>query len=170
MLYIFLTAIIAFFTTSLFGYVVHRALHQTWAGRFNQAHMTHHLVMYPCHDYLSDVYRSAGKDNTVKTFAICAIPLVAIPILLVIFGVIPLSLTVTALLVMGIMGFLHNYIHDAFHIRNHFLTRIPVIRAIFGHWNALHYLHHIDMQKNFGIFLFHWDHIFRTYWKATWKL
>jgi sterol desaturase/sphingolipid hydroxylase (fatty acid hydroxylase superfamily) len=114
---------------------------------------------------LSDKYREAGSDNTVVTFTIAAIPLVAAPIILGYFGILPLSLSVTALVVMGMMGFLHDYLHNCFHIKNHFLNRIPVVRVIFGYWNKLHYLHHVDMQKNFGIFLFHWDHVFKTFWK-----
>ena len=165
MLAIVLTALTAFFISSLFGYVVHRALHQRWTGRLNKSHMTHHLTLYPPTDYLSEVYRDAGKDNTVKIFALAAVPLVATPIVLGIMGILPLSLVITALIVMGIMGFLHSYLHDSFHIKNHFLTRIPVVKVIFGYWNKLHYLHHVDMQKNFGIFLFHWDHVFRTFWK-----
>jgi sterol desaturase/sphingolipid hydroxylase (fatty acid hydroxylase superfamily) len=152
MLAIFLTALVAFFISSLFGYVVHRSLHQKWTGRLNQKHMTHHLILYPPTDYLSEKYRQAGADNTVVTFTIAAIPLVLIPILLGVLGILPLPLVITALIVMGLMGFFHDYLHDSFHIKNHFLNR-------------LHYLHHIDMQKNFGIFLFHWDHVFKTYWK-----
>lgn len=165
MVAILITALIAFFVSSLFGYVVHRALHQPWMGRLNKKHMTHHLILYPPTDYLSDKYRKAGKDNTVITFTIAAIPLALTPIVLGIVGVLPLSLVVTALVVMGLMGYLHDYLHDSFHIKNHFLNRIPGVKVIFGYWNKLHYLHHIDMQKNFGIFLFHWDHVFRTYWK-----
>lgn len=165
MVAIILTALVAFFISSLFGYVVHRILHQEWAGRLNQKHMTHHLTLYPATDYLSDTYREAGQDNTVKIFALAAIPVVAAPIVLGLMGVISLPLVITALVVQGIMGFLHSYLHDSFHIRNHFLTRIPGVRVIFAYWNRLHYLHHVDMQTNYGIFLFHWDHVFRTFWK-----
>lgn len=165
MLAIFLTALVAFFVSSLFGYVVHRSLHQTWAGRLNQSHMAHHLTLYPATDYLSETYRSAGKNNTVKIFAIAAMPVVLTPILLGIFHILPLSLVITAIVVMALMSFLHDYLHDSFHIRDHFLTRVPGLRVIFAYWNRLHYLHHVDMQKNFGIFLFHWDHIFKTFWK-----
>jgi sterol desaturase/sphingolipid hydroxylase (fatty acid hydroxylase superfamily) len=162
---ILVTALVAFFISSLFGYVVHRALHQKWTGRLNRKHMTHHLTLYPPTDYLSDEYRQAGQDNTVRIFALAALPLVLTPIVLGLTGLLSLPLVITALVVMGVMGFLHDYIHDRFHIRNHFLTRVPGVRVIFQYWNRLHYLHHIDMQKNFGIFLFHWDHVFRTFWK-----
>lgn len=165
MIEILITAVIAFFATSLFGYVVHRSLHQPWTGRLNEKHMTHHLVLYPPNDYASDKYKRAGKDNTVITFAFASIPMVGTPILLGVLGILPLSVVITALVVMLGLGFLHNYIHDAFHVKNHYLSRIPGFRNIFAYWNRLHYLHHVDMQKNFGIFLFHWDHVFKTFWK-----
>jgi sterol desaturase/sphingolipid hydroxylase (fatty acid hydroxylase superfamily) len=165
MLAIFITALVAFFASSLFGHVVHWSLHQQWTGRLNQKHMTHHLTLYPPSDYQSEVYRSAGQDNTVITFTVAAIPLVLIPIVMGILGILPISLVITALIIMGVMGFLHGYLHDSFHIVNHFLTRIPGVKVIFGYWTRLHYLHHVDMQKNFGIFLFHWDRVFKTFWK-----
>jgi hypothetical protein len=166
MMAIFFTALVTFFISSLFGYVVHYSLHQKWTGNLNRLHMTHHLKLYPPSDYLSDTYRQAGKDNTVKIFALFAIPLVAAPFILLALHVLTLPTFITALIVEGLMGFLHDYLHDSFHIRNHILTRIPGVRVIFAYWNHLHYLHHVDMQKNFGIFLFHWDHILRTFWKG----
>lgn len=162
---IFLTILIIYIVTSFFGYVVHWSLHQSWAGRFNVSHMTHHLKLYPLSDFYSETYRNPGKDNTVKFFAFTAIPLVLAPIFLYFFGVLPLSLMITVLVVEGIVGFLHDYIHDAFHITNHWMSRVPVLRDIFAVWVKLHYLHHVDMGKNYGIFVFHWDHVFRTFWR-----
>lgn len=165
MLAILITAIITFFISSLFGYVVHKSLHQEWTGRFNKSHMTHHLKLYPPEDYLSDTYRDAGSDNTVKTFAIAAIPLVLIPIALWLVHILTLTTFITCLVVMAVMSFLHSYLHDAFHIRNHWLNSIPIFDIYFQYWADLHYLHHINMQTNFGIFLFHWDKILGTFWE-----
>jgi sterol desaturase/sphingolipid hydroxylase (fatty acid hydroxylase superfamily) len=164
---ILLTALITFFSCSLFGYVIHRAIHQKWTGPLNKSHMTHHLKLYPITDYTSDIYRQAGKDDTFKIFAVAAVPVVATPIILGIMGIISLPLTITSLIVMGLMGFLHSYIHDSFHIRNHYLNRVPVLGTFFKHWNSLHFLHHVNMQTNFGIFTFHWDRIFGTFWKQV---
>lgn len=161
----FLTILISYLITSLFGYVVHWSLHQSWTGKINQSHMTHHLKLYPPEDFTSETYRNAGKDSTPKFFAMAAIPLILAPILLGLFGVLPLYLVITVLVVEGLMGFLHDYLHDSFHIKNHILTRIPVVRDIFDRWVKIHYLHHVDMGKNYGIFVFHWDRVFRTFWK-----
>src|SRR5579885_1957013 len=159
---ILLTILISYIVTSFFGYVIHWSLHQTWSGFFNKAHMTHHQVLYPASDFTSDVYRHAGKDSTPRFFALAASPLILTPLVLWLVGIVPLSVAITAWAVMGVMGFLHDYIHDAFHIRNHWMTRTPVLRDIFAKWIQLHYLHHVDMGKNFGIFVFHWDRVFKT--------
>lgn len=163
MLAIFLTILITFLISSLFGYVVHKSLHQEWTGSVHQAHMTHHLRLYPPDDYVSDVYRDAGKDSTPKFFAIAAVPLVSAPIILWLVGALSLSLMVVALIVEVIMAFLHNYLHDAFHIRNHWLYRIPGIGSWFQHLVDLHWMHHIDMNTNYGIFYFIFDRLFRTF-------
>lgn len=165
MLAILITVIVSFFVSSLFGYVVHRSLHQSWAGILNKKHMTHHLTLYPPTDYLSDTYREAGADNTVKIFAVLAIPVVALPIILGILGILPVLLVIISIAVMAVMSFLHSYLHDAFHINRHWLYRVPFINRIFSRWAYLHWLHHVDMTKNYGIFLFYLDKWFGTFIK-----
>lgn len=167
MVAILITLLITYFVTSLFGYVMHWALHQSWAGRFNTAHMTHHEVLYPASDYLSEEYRQAGKDSTPKFFAVAALPLVLAPIILWLVGVVPLSVMASAYLVELIVGYANHYLHDSFHIKNHWLLRVPVLSVIFEKWVRLHYLHHVDMGKNFGIFAFHWDRVFKTFWGSN---
>lgn len=125
--------------------------------------MVHHLELYPPEDYLSEKYRSAGKDNTVITFTIAAIPMVAFPIVLGFFGLLAWPLVVVAIATELVIGFLNWYIHDSFHIKNHWLNRVPVVKDIFQEWNKLHYEHHVDMSKNYGIFVFYWDRIFKTF-------
>lgn len=161
----FFSILTTYLMVNLFGYVAHWALHQTWMGRFNNSHMTHHLKLYPVEDFSSDVYRDAGKDNTAKFFAIASLPLIITPIILVIMGILPLPLMIVILITEGIIGFLHDYVHDAFHINNHLLTRLPGIRVIFGSLLKLHYIHHVNMNKNYGIFVYHWDRIFGTFSK-----
>ena len=166
MIAIILTALITFFVANLFGYFVHKSLHQKWAGRFYRAHRTHHFKLYPPSDFTSDKYRSAGKDNTLFIFGAAAIPIFLIPIILGAFHIVPLSIVFTSLLVMSIMSFLHSYLHDAFHINNHWLYKVPMINVLFTRWVYLHWLHHVEPQKNFGIFLFFMDKWFGTFWNC----
>jgi len=164
MIAIILTALITFLVGNLFGYFVHKSLHAKWTGRFYQAHKTHHFKLYPPSDYVSDKYRNAGKDNTLFIFAAAAVPLFLLPIILGVFHILPLSLVITSLLIMSIMSFLHSYLHDAFHIRNHWLYKVPCIKILFARWVYLHWLHHVDTSKNYGIFLFFLDKRLSTFW------
>lgn len=158
------TILIAFLVTTLFGHVVHWALHQSWLGSVNESHMAHHLRLYPPNDYLSETYRDAGKDSTPRFFAVAAIPLILAPIVLALFGLIGWVMMVVVLVIEALMGFLHNYLHDSFHIKNHWLAQHSWFKGIFSRWVELHYLHHVDMSKNYGIFTFFWDRLFGTYW------
>jgi hypothetical protein len=167
MMSILLTVLVTYIIVSLFGYVVHWTLHQKWAGLLNSAHMTHHLELYPPEDFTSDTYRDAGQNSALRVFAIAALPLILAPFVLWFLGIFSFGMVIAVLLVEGSVGFLNNYLHDAFHIKNHWLARTPFLQVIFGRWFQLHYLHHVDMGKNFGIFGFHWDRIFKTFWNDT---
>lgn len=164
LLSILLSAIITYVVAITFGYFVHKFLHQEWAGRFHKMHMTHHMIKYPPEDFISDVYRGAEGDNTLYFFAVAAIPVVALPIILCLAHVITLVSMITSLTIMVVMSFLNSYLHDSFHIRNHWLYRIPFTKKWFTHLVYLHWLHHVDMQTNFGIFVFHWDKVLGTFW------
>ncbi len=160
-LFLFLIySLVAFLIVCFFGYGVHWLLHQKWMGRAFEAHMTHHLKLYPPNDYYSlDKYRSAGEDNTFYTFAFASLPLLLVPIILCYFGVFSIIFTIYILSEMLIIGFLHDYLHDAFHIYNHCLNKFRFMQKL----NELHFQHHLNMKKNFGIFNFWFDKLFKTY-------
>lgn len=159
------TLFITYIIISLFGYVVHWSLHQPWTGRLHVSHMTHHQKLYPPTDFTSDAYRSAGQDSASRIFLLASLPLILIPVMLCIWGILPFYLMVGILVVEALVGFLNDYLHDAFHINHHWLLRTPVLKDIFRIGIRLHYLHHVDMGTNYGIFAFHWDKLFGTFRK-----
>lgn len=162
MLMVLFVLVLVFIIVSFFGYGVHWALHQPWTKQFNESHMAHHLKLYPPSDYLSeDKYRGAGKDNTFFAFAIASLPMLGIPVLLWYFGMFSLPLALLVIAEMLFIGFLHDYIHDAFHVKNHWLNRLKIVQK----WNQIHFVHHVDMGKNFGIFTFWVDKLFGTFQK-----
>lgn len=163
MIAILLTLLISYFTVSLAGYLIHWSLHQKWTGPFHKAHMKHHLELYPPEDFTSTTYRSAGADSTPRWFVILALPFILAPIALTLLGILPWHLMLIVLGMEALLGFLHDYIHDGFHIHSYWMSRVPGFRVIFLKWVVLHYIHHVDMGKNYGIFIFHWDKIFRTF-------
>jgi sterol desaturase/sphingolipid hydroxylase (fatty acid hydroxylase superfamily) len=146
--------------TSFLGYAVHRALHQKWAGRAYTSHRMHHLSLYPPGDLVSESYRSAGNASTVYTFILAFSPLILIPTLLCAMGIVTFSTAFTSVLVMVLVGVLNDAFHDSFHLRSSFLQKI-----IPGYENLRqsHFVHHVNMKKNFGIYGFFWDKIFKTF-------
>lgn len=154
-----LVFVIGLLALTLLGYGTHYMFHQPWSGRLFQAHMVHHQKLYPIDNFLSDAYRYAGKDNTTLLFALVFAPLVLAALLLTIFGVIPLAIGLEILGLMGIIGFVNNYLHDAFHLHKSFWHRF----WFFEHLQKLHFNHHAKMDTNFGIFSFWWDRVFGTF-------
>ena len=125
--------------------------------------MAHHLKMYPPSDMLSDTYRSAGKDSTVWIFAVLSLPVVAIPVVAWLFGLVSLSTAVIVLGEMLLFGWLHDHVHDSFHVRGHWLRRVPLLNKLHAKFEKLHFVHHVDMSKDFGIFFSLWDKLFGTF-------
>ena len=116
------------------------------------------LILYPISNYMSKEYRDAGKDNTVRTFALASVPMLSIPILLLLFGKISLFIALWAMFEMIILGLLYDAIHDSFHLHKSLWKKLPGYKR----WGKYHYLHHVDLNTNYGIFSFHWDKIFKT--------
>lgn len=148
-----------------FGYFVHKALHQRWAGRFYKSHLIHHVKLYPIYDFQSDKYRDAGKDNTTWVFLTASLPLGVVPIILYLTGLIGLFVMFVIFSQMCLIGFINSYIHDSFHITNHWLSKVPLFNKFYNKLIEEHYIHHQNVQKNFGIFSFSWDKLLGTYQK-----
>lgn len=157
-----LVLILVFMFLTFMGFAIHWSFHQKWSGIFYRKHYNHHFLQYPADDLLSDTYRHSGKDNSVVLFGICFSPIVLTAVLLTIFGVIPMFLGVMILIEMGIIGFLNDNLHDAFHLNKSFWMRFKYFERL----RQLHFLHHYNTQSNFGIFSFVWDRFFRTYNKG----
>ena len=157
--------IFTFLLTCFFGYAFHRFLHTPRAGRWHRSHLAHHQTYYPADDFSSDKYRDAGKDSSTTIFVLAGAPLLLLPIVFWLCGVcgiwLALALIVETLLIGGLNGFLH----DSFHITNHWIGRFGGMG--YRKLVALHMDHHINMQTNFGIFWFAFDHLFGTYWNYT---
>ncbi len=145
-----------YFGGTLVGYIVHRALHQKWCGKYNKAHMTHHLVKYPTTDMLSKEYRQAGKDDTFMIF----VPWVLAFGLTLIF-VFPIWIWAICMVVMAIGGYAHEYFHTHFHLEGSWMIKYKFFLRL----RELHAIHHGNMQTNMGIYEYIYDHIFRTYRK-----
>lgn len=129
-------------------------------GPFKKGHMQHHLELYPPSDLVSEKYRSAKWYHSG--------PLLFSPAFVVIMGIAgtitwqlgwPAWVTLTLCSVLLGFGFMSDAVHDSFHIIMHPLSR-------FKWWQKareLHFLHHRNMKVNFGIFVFTFDRVFKTF-------
>jgi sterol desaturase/sphingolipid hydroxylase (fatty acid hydroxylase superfamily) len=156
------TIVILFLTfvfLTFLGYSVHRMFHSPWSGRFYRSHKNHHFQQYPADNLVSDVYRDAGADNTFWLFFLCFSPFIISNIVLTILGIIPIILGVGIFIEMAIVSFINDRLHDSFHITKTFWHRF----WFFDRLQKLHFLHHFDVNSNFGIFSFFWDRLFGTY-------
>lgn len=159
MLVAIVSGIAAYFFASFVGYVVHWVIHQPWAGKAFRAHRAHHIDLYPPKDLVSDVYRSAGHQSTVYTFLLAFAPIVLFPVVAALLGWVSVTTMLCVIGSIGVVGLLNDVIHDSYHVRDHWLARwIPG----YAHRRALHFAHHANMKKNFGIYSFTCDRIFRT--------
>lgn len=156
--YLLITFVSAVIATFL-GYWIHWLLHQPWSLWFYSAHMNHHKLQYPSTDFFSDKYRSAGKDSTVILFVLVFMPIILALGALSFFGILSWSTSIYTLINLAAWGLIHNYLHDKFHLNNTFWKNIP----LFLKWQSIHYIHHLEMNANYGIVLFVWDKLFKTY-------
>lgn len=144
---------------SLVGYFVHRAIHHKWTGPLYRGHMEHHLELYPPGRMTTDSYEVAKWYNSG--------PVLFTPAAVLLIGLIGLAFWLLGVHLqhfvefsVGLVafGFLNDYVHDSMHLRRHWLQRFRFYRNL----RRLHFKHHVDMTKNFGIVAMQWDDVFKT--------
>lgn len=162
MLALLLVFLVTTVGTTFFGYWAHKSLHMKIMSFFSKSHSVHHDKLYPINDFKSEKYRSAGKDSTVIFFAVASLPVLAIPLLLSLLGILSLFQALFSIATMLFIGWAHDYIHSLFHLKTHWLQKVPVLVNYYNKLEKLHYLHHVDDSKNFGILTFVWDKLFKT--------
>lgn len=148
-----------FVISSLIGQGVHWALHQQWMGRVYRSHDQHHRL-YPIHDLTSKRYRNARWQDS-GTF-LFAVPFVAIVLLLCLLGWLvsaPGSWIIAAVLGLGVFGIVTDIVHDHYHLDNSLLANF----AWFKRCRELHFVHHLNSERNFGIVTLAWDRLFGTF-------
>ncbi len=161
MLNALVVGVATYMLTTLLGYVIHWALHQRWTGYLNKSHMAHHIRMYPPGDLVSNTYRSAGRHSTVYTFLLAFSPLLLLPFVLWLVGAWALATALVCVGAIAVVGLLNDFVHDSYHVRRHWLGRVTP--SFYARLQHLHFVHHRDMRRNFGIYSFAWDRVFRTF-------
>ncbi len=120
--------------------------------------MKHH-TLYSSSDYLSKKYRKAGKRNSSVIF----IPIIG-SVLLLLLGIlyfvgIPLWILLVVIIESLIIGYMHDKVHELSHVEGNMFEKFKIFQT----WRKIHYEHHNDMSKNYGIFWFFWDKLFKSF-------
>lgn len=157
---VLLQFVAAFVGSIVMGQIIHMYIHTKWAGPFHRSHMVHHLKAYPPGRLITDEYVSAGWNSTVYAFVCAAIPPVAIIITLCLLSVISVQTTIVIVVAMLLASYVHDVIHDSFHVRNHWVSRIAP--RWYSDARHRHFVHHVNMRRNFGIVTAVFDRAFGT--------
>lgn len=147
-----LLVIVTYFLANLIGYGVHRALHCEWSGLYKD-HYYHHWRVYPPHDFLSDEYREPPLSASQAKYYLAATALLFTPYLYFGWAVYDAALAGAVVILK-----LNAYVHDSLHVRGHWLERFKTFHKL----RSIHFEHHV-VDKNFGIFDFTADLLFRTF-------
>lgn len=151
---VIIVAVGSYLFGNLIGYLVHRALHAPWMGRPYEDHYHHHWKIYPPEDFLSEEYRHPPEEAEQAKYYVPAFLLACMPLLAIHWGyfVEAAILSITVLKVNAM-------VHDALHIRGHWLERFSWFLVL----REIHVNHHVDPSTNLGIFSFFADRLFRSY-------
>ena len=149
-----------FYLIEFFGYIWHRNVHHMGllGNVLRVTHWKHHCIDYPA----GDMWTNKMKENTSKIVDREAFPFT--------FGAILFSyicyknniidrsdLKLYSIMVIS-MGILNQYIHDSYHIKNHWLNKYKFYRKN----KICHDIHH-RLNCNYGILTYTFDRIFGTY-------
>ncbi len=142
------------------GYFVHWLMHKGKLKSVGEAHNTHH-ELYTIDDFTSTEYRSAGKDDSAFVFVpmiMLALAILFVPLYFIFntFWIFPLPILLGI-----IIGWLNGYMHECFHMEDHYLLRFKWFRKL----KHLHWLHHLYPDKNMGIIWFVPDRLFNSFMK-----
>jgi len=159
----------------LAGYWLHRLLHSDKLPFLSRSHMIHHLFQYgPMQPMRAEHY----KDATGGRFSLGNVGFEWIApsaVLLVSCWGFMFLIHVPAVYQVIVIGNLvvwpfltFSFLHDAMHLRDFWMARMPLINRWFRRARRLHDIHHHSvngaghMDTNFGIGFFLFDRIFRT--------
>lgn len=138
--------------SELIGYLYHRLAHEPGTALYH-AHMRHHLEAYPHTDFMSvERYRDTGTSS----FTIWFIP-VFLLFVSVQFLLLPMPLFWFALATTCFSAAMNIYVHDAVHV-----SSMSMDSGWFKWARLRHFVHHRNMKRNFGIWMFLFDRLFRT--------
>ncbi len=163
--------------SELLGYLLHRLLHCDKIRILSRSHMEHHLLLYgplaeqrPEGGYLDATGDRPALGNVGLEWLIPGGILLLTCVLVLNLLHVQLLFQITFVAFAVAWSFVtFSYVHDGMHIRDFWMSRIPIIRTWFLKARLRHDIHHQQindeglMDKNFGIGLSVFDRILGTH-------
>jgi sterol desaturase/sphingolipid hydroxylase (fatty acid hydroxylase superfamily) len=159
----------------LAGYWLHRLLHSDKLPFLSRGHMAHHLLLYgPTQPMRTEHYRDATSGRFslgnvgLEWLAPSAILLAFSWGIMFLIHVRPIYQAIVLGNLVVWPFFTFSFLHDAMHLRDFWMARVPLINRWFRRARRLHDIHHHSvngaghMDANFGIGFFLFDRIFCT--------
>lgn len=169
------SVICSFLVAEFAGYWLHRLLHSDRLPFLSRSHMVHHLLLYgPLQPMRSESYKDATRGRLslgnigLEWLVPSAVVLLFCWTILVLFRVPPIYQVIVLGTLLVWPFFTFSLLHDAMHLRDFWMARMPLISRWFRRARRLHDIHHhrLDnaghMNTNFGIGFFLFDRLFRT--------
>jgi len=148
-----------YFLVQSAGYAIHLVLHQPEMGKLHQTHNDHHHQKYSPEDYLSKKYRHvAGGNKPILYYTPPALTIVALS-----FVFLPTLLASIFTVELAILAWANDWLHTQLHIEDHWLERY----SWFWRLRDLHWHHHVNEDKNLGIFSWFTDKVVGTFQEPT---
>lgn len=170
-----LVVLVSIIFTELVGYFLHQLLHSERISWLSKSHMIHHLKDYGPRDSMRrDEYLSGARKRT---------SVVGIGLEWVVPSAVIYSIMIGFMFLIGVSWWLQliavatsifwaylmfNYLHDAMHLTNFWMLRVPLLSSWFKKARRRHDIHHKNlsdegrMNRNFGICFFVMDRLFGT--------
>jgi len=149
-----LTAICTFLFVEVVGFSVHRFAHSPKSGKLFRDHLHHHAHAYPPSRYQTEKYLGDLKTSFLPVF----VP-VFVLFNLAAAAMLPWPCYLAFFVVSSVFSLANNYLHDSFHISNHWLRRF----GWYGRMASIHRVHHENVKKNLGIYWYGLDRLFGSY-------
>lgn len=156
------------------GYFLHILLHSERIPYLSRSHMIHHLKVYNPKQGLRQggSYKGSAQDRTsVLGFGLEWVAPIAFIMIVTALGFWLLQIAIVYYFIFTLSAilwgyFLFGYMHDAMHLKEFWMERVPFLRDWFYSIRKLHDIHHLEfsndgrMLKNYGICFFFFDRLF----------
>ena len=157
------------------GYWLHRLLHSNKFPALSRGHLIHHFLIYgPRQPMRAGDYHGATDNRFsfgnvgIEWLAPSAIILLSCWGMMALLGVPHVYQVLALCTLFGWPILMFSYLHDRMHIKDFWMTRVPILGSWFLKARRLHDIHHRSvnsegfMDTNFGIGFHVLDRCFRT--------